>query len=124
MAAGARTDEDQPRRLDRLDETRILGEEPEARMDRLRARVERRPDNARAVQIALRGRGPADGDRLVGHAHMQAVGVGLGIDGHRAYAEAPGGARDPAGDLAAVGDQYPGEGRPAIAHRPVRLRPR
>ena len=117
-------DEHQPRRLDGLDEARILGEEAEARMDRLRAGVERRADDALTVQIAFRRRGPADGDRLVGHAHMQGIGVGLGIDGHRADPEAPRGPGDPAGDLAPVGDQDPAERRRPGGHGFRRLRPR
>ena len=120
----ARTDEHQPGRLHGLDEARILRKEAEARMDRLRARVERRPDDARAVQIAFRRCGPADRHRLVRHAHMQGAGVGLGMDGHGADPEAPGGPRDPAGDLAAIGDQDPAEGRRPGGHGFRRLRPR
>ena len=120
----ARPDKDQPRRLHGLDEARILREEAEARMDRLRARVERRLDDARGNEIAFRRRGPADRHRLVRHAHMQGAGVGLGIDGHRADPEAPGGPRDPAGDLAAIGDQDLGEGRRPGGHGRGRLRPR
>ena len=39
---------------------------------------------------------------------MGRVGVGFGIDGHRAHAHAAGGADDAAGDFAAIGDQQRG----------------
>ena len=58
-----------------------------------------------AVEIGLPGRGGADQHRLVGLAHVQGVGVGLGIDGDGAQAHAAGGAEHAAGDLAAIGDQ-------------------
>ena len=56
-------------------------------------------------QVGLRGRRRADGDRLVGHLDVQRVLVGFRIDRDRLYAHLARGLDDPAGDLAAVGDQ-------------------
>ena len=42
---------------------------------------------------------------LVGHLNVPGAGVGLRVDGDGGHTEALGGAHDPAGDLAAVGDQ-------------------
>ncbi len=44
-------------------------------------------------------------DRLVGLADVERVPVGVGEDRDRAHPEPPGGADDPAGDLAPVGDE-------------------
>src|SRR5450830_1467841 len=41
----------------------------------------------------------------VGLAHVQGLGIGVGVNGHRLQAQGPGGVDDPAGDFAAVGDQ-------------------
>jgi hypothetical protein len=41
-------------------------------------------------------------DGLVGHFHMQGVLVGVGIDGDRLDAHAPGGLDDPASDFTAI----------------------
>ena len=57
------------------------------------------------TQIAFARRRRADVHRLVGLAHVQRLGVGIGIDRDRADAERARGADDPAGDLAAVGDE-------------------
>ena len=43
--------------------------------------------------------------RLVAEPHVQRVGIGRRVDRDGAKVEPLGGARDPAGDLAAVGDQ-------------------
>ncbi len=56
-------------------------------------------------QIAFGGRRWSDQDGLIGHFDVQRVAVGLGIDRNRLYSHAAGGLHDPAGDLAAVGDQ-------------------
>ena len=58
------------------------------------------------------GRG-AEADRLVGQVHVRRARVGVGVDGDRAQAQLLGGAQDPDGDLAAVGDEEGVEG-----HRP------
>ena len=56
-------------------------------------------------EIGLRGGRRADGNGLVRHLHMQGVAVGFRIDRDRLDAELARGLDDPAGDLAAVGDQ-------------------
>ena len=56
-------------------------------------------------EVTLRRRRRPDRDRHVGHLDMQGVAVGLGIDRDRLDAHAAGGFDDPAGDLAAVGNQ-------------------
>ena len=53
--------------------------------------------------------------RLVAEPHMQRVRVGLGIDRDGAQAEPLRGARDAAGDLAAIGDQDGREHGQALA---------
>ena len=42
---------------------------------------------------------------MVGLGHERQPRVGVGVDRHRLDAEAPAGGEDPAGDLAAVGDE-------------------
>ena len=57
--------------------------------------------------------------RLVRHAHMQRVAVGVGVDGHGGNAHAPSRLDDPAGNFPAVGDEDFGDFRrhndPAIS---------
>src|SRR5262249_10292319 len=56
-------------------------------------------------EIALRRLWRADRNRRIGHCDMQRVFVGLGIDRDGGDPHAPRGPDDPAGDLAAIGDQ-------------------
>ncbi len=96
-------------------------------MDRLRAAGARRSDDAADVEVALaRGR-RTQAPRLIGRAHMAGPGIGIRIHRHRAQPEAPRGAEDAAGDLAAVGDQQaldhadiPSLERPYIRSTPKR----
>src|SRR5579884_4159202 len=74
-------------------------------MDRLGAGLPARLDDTVDLQIALRRRWRADAHRLIRLAHMQRVGVGIGIDRHRLDAHAARRAHDAAGDLAAIGDE-------------------
>ena len=71
-------------------------------------------DDPLDVEIALARRGGAQQMRLVRHLHMPRLRIGLGInrDGAKAHALCRPG--NPAGDLAAIGDQEGGEG--AIGH--------
>ena len=57
------------------------------------------------LEIAVARQGPADANRFVRLRHMQRIGVGIGIDRDGAQAHAPGRPDDPAGDLAAIGDE-------------------
>ncbi len=74
-------------------------------MDRLGVAGLRGGDDPIAEKVALARRGRADMQRLVGLADMAGTGVGVRIDRNRADAERPRGADDPAGDLAAIGDE-------------------
>src|ERR1043166_6145803 len=56
-------------------------------------------------QIAFGSCRRPDQHRLIGHFDMQRVAVGPGIDRNRRDPHPPGGLDDPAGDLAAIGDQ-------------------
>src|SRR5439155_1644498 len=56
-------------------------------------------------QVRLGRRGGADAVGGVGHADERRAEVGLGVDGGAAEPHAPGGAEDPHGDLAPVGDE-------------------
>jgi hypothetical protein len=57
------------------------------------------------VEIAFaRGSGPQS-TRLVGEAHMEALAVRVGIDGHRGDAEIATGARDAHRDFPSIGDK-------------------
>src|SRR5665213_919374 len=67
--------------------------------------VARHSQDARAVEIALRGGGRTDRIGLVRQRDMQRIVIGLGIDRDRLDAESARRADDPAGDLAAIGDQ-------------------
>ena len=100
-----RPDEHDARRLQRLGESRVLGQKAVARMDRLRARLLGRLDDLLHHEIGLRGAGAGPMDSLVGHIDVHRVAVGLGIDRHRLDAHPPRGLHDTAGDLAAIGDQ-------------------
>ena len=56
-------------------------------------------------QIAFGRRRRPDQNGLIGHFDVQRVAVGLGIDRDRLYPHPAGSLDDPAGDLAAIGDQ-------------------
>ena len=104
---GARVgaDEDDAGLLQRDRERLALGQEAVAGMHGLRAGRAAGLDDLVDQQIRLRGRRRADGDGLVGHLHVQAVPVGVGVDRDRLDAELARRLDDAAGDLAAVGDQ-------------------
>ena len=78
-------------------------------MNALRAGLARHFDQAVDDQIALGGGRGADRVGLIALPHMQRAGVRLRIDRDGAQAEPRGAARDPAGDLATIGDQDGGE---------------
>ena len=106
----ARADEHDAGLAARAGEARVLGEEPVARVHRLRAGRQRGLDDAGGIEVALGGGRRADAHGLVGEAHMRGVGVGVGVHRDRVDAEASQGADHPHGDLAAIGDQHPREG--------------
>ncbi len=100
-----RPDERDARRLQRLSEGCILGQEAVARMDSLGARLLGGLDNLLHHEIGLRGGRRANQDRLVRHIHMHRVAIRLGIDRNRLDTHPLGRLHDTAGDLAAIGDQ-------------------
>src|SRR5204863_156793 len=104
-----RTDEDQLGPLDRLGEVGALAEKTVARMNGLRAGGPRGFDEGLDAEIAPAGSRGADRQREVRGAHVQARGVGLGIDRDRLEPLRVAGADDPERDLAAICDQYPGD---------------
>ena len=100
-----RADEGDPCGGQRLGELGALRQEAVARMHRLRPARLHRLEDAVDDDVGLAGRRRADMHRLVGHAHVQRRGVGVGKDGDGADFHAARRLDDPAGDLAAVGDQ-------------------
>ena len=108
---GRRTDEHDAGGRAGFGELGALGEEAVAGMDALRAGAPRDLDDLLDRQIAFAaGGGPIRCASSHG-AHMQRAGVGLRIDRDHAQAELPRGARDAAGDLAAIGNQDGGKHR-------------
>jgi hypothetical protein len=105
MLAGRRPNPDQTRVNHRLRELGVLRQEPIARMDRLRARGERSGDDLLAHKVALTRRRRPDMHRLIGLPHMQRLGVGIRIDRDRADTHLARRADNPAGNLAAIGDE-------------------
>ena len=90
-----RPDEHDARLRARPRQRRVLGQEPVARVQRVRGRADDRLD----VQVR---RHP---DRLVGLAHVRHAGVGVGVDGDAADPQPLQRADHAACDLAAVGDE-------------------
>ena len=90
-------------------EAGVFGQEAEAGVDGLRARLTHRLHDPVGQQIGLGRRSGADQHRFIGHLDRQRTGVGLGIDLHRRNTHAAAGLDDADGDFAAVGDQDLGE---------------
>ena len=102
---GIGADPDQAGVDHRAGEPRVLGQEPVAGMDGGGVGLARHLEQQACVQVALRGGGRADADGLVGLADVGQALVRVGVHGDGAHAHPAGGADDPAGDLAPVGDQ-------------------
>ena len=83
----------------------VFGQEAVTRVDRLCTRGLGGGDDLFAHQIAFAGRAGANMHRLIGLAHVQRAGIGIGIDCNRANSHRPGSADNAAGNLAAVGNQ-------------------
>src|SRR5579864_5784658 len=64
-----------------------------------------RADDRGDVEIAARTLSRADANRFVGEAHMQAMTIGLRINGDGSDSQVLTGADDANGDLASIGDQ-------------------
>ena len=98
------TDEGDPGFLDAGCEGSALRQEPIARMNRITAGVERRRQQAIAVEVG----GGTDGGQRVGlvcRAYMQRRDVVGGVDRNRLDSELLGGPDDAKRDLAAIGNQ-------------------
>ena len=111
IADGRRADPDEPRLLAGARERGVLGQEPVARVDRLRPARRAAAMIRSTVQVALRRRARPDQPRLVGAPHVQRAAIGLRVDGDRADPELAQGAEDTDGDLAAIGDEHLAERR-------------
>ena len=103
--ARGRADEGHAQLVQRFGELHVLGQKAIARMDSFGAALLDRIHDLVDHDIAFRGRGRADMDRLIGHFHMQRVAVGIRVDGDSGDAHLAGGLDNAAGDLAPVGDQ-------------------
>ena len=86
---GSRADEDDPCGLAGFGKFGILGEEPVARVDIARARLLRRGDDRRAIEVAFGCGGRPDAYRTVGQRHMQRIGIGFRIDRDRTQTHGP-----------------------------------
>ena len=113
---GIGSDEDDAGLVERTGKRRALGKKAVARMHGLGAARFTCGDDIVDHQIALRGRRRPDRYRLVGHFDMERVTVGFGIDRDRFNSHPTRGLDDPAGDLAAIGNQD------ALEHRSLRSR--
>jgi len=119
-----RPDPDQPRVQNRLGEVRVLAEETVARVDRLGAGLLRGRDDLVTDKIALAHRRWPDVHRRIRHAHMQRLGIRIGIDRDRADPKVARRPNDPARNLAAVGDEEGSDhGLPIVLNTPRPPRP-
>ena len=100
-----RPDEGQPGDGDVGGERGVLGQEPVAGVDGVRAGRFRRRDDEVTAQVRVGRRGAGQPDRLVGQPDVRCARVRVGVDGHGVQAQGVRGAHDPDGDLPPVGDQ-------------------
>ena len=84
---------------------RALGQEAITRMNRTGAAGDGRLHDGLGIEVAARRVGRPDGHASVGLTDVAGLGVGVGIHGDRANAQAPARADDPAGNFAPVGNQ-------------------
>ena len=113
-----RADKDDAGALAGFGETDILGQKAIAGVDRLRAGLPGRLENAVRAEIAVADARFPDCHRLVGHLDVERLLVGGGMDRDNPHAEAMRGAGDAACDLATVGDQDGGEHRAFMSPAP------
>src|SRR5205085_3547965 len=86
-----------------------FGKKAVSGMDGVRARLLRRGDDVLDHQVALPRGGRPHADRLVAGADVQRAAVGVAVDGDGADSHLAAGAGDAHRDLAAVGDEDPGD---------------
>ncbi len=107
---GAGADEHDAGRFAGPGEPGIFRKKAVAGMDRIGPAAPGCIENRRGVEVGLLHRGRADQHGFIGHAHVQRIGVSLAEHRHGAIAQRLGGALDPAGDFATVGDEDFAEG--------------
>ena len=115
---GGGAEEDDALLLETAGECRILGEEAVSRVDRLGACRPDSRDDPLDVEVGLGGRGRPQPIGEVRGLRVGGLGVGIGVDGDGLDAQIAAGADDAQGDLAAVGDEDPGEHVPHILKTP------
>jgi len=88
-----------------LHEFGVFRQKAITRVDRFRTRNLAGGNDRRDGQITMRGRGRADADRLIRHAHMHCIGVSGGMHRDRGNAHFAAGADHAKRDFPAIGDQ-------------------
>ena len=86
-------------------ERRIFRQESIARVNRIGVGLVRGFENSLAQQVRVPGCRAANMNRLIRELHVQCIAVGVRVHRDSGYPEFPGGAYDPAGNLAAIGNQ-------------------
>ena len=102
---GAGADKNCPGGEHGFGEVGVLGQEAITRMHRVGAGGFQRADQSLDVQVAFIGAGRAEDVDFIGHARGLGVDVGFAARGHGGNPQRLGGADNPHGDLATVGDQ-------------------
>ena len=104
--SGWRADPGQARIDHSLGEVGVLAEEAIAGVHRIGPGGTGCGQQLVGAQIGVSTGSTTQGHGLGGFAHMQSIGIGVGVDGYRFDAHAMGGVDDAAGDFAAIGDEY------------------
>ena len=102
---GRRSDEGQTARADDFGKVGIFRQKAVAGVDRVGAGEQGRRHHGGGVEVGTGRIGGADAHRLVGELDVQALAIGLGVDGHGLNAELAAGGDDPHRDLSTIGDQ-------------------
>ena len=89
-----------------LGEFGVFGQRAVAGMDGVGVGQFGGADDIGKIAVAVLASRRTDADVFVGERHVQRVGVGQRVDGHRVDAHLLAGANDAEGDFAAVGDEY------------------
>jgi len=98
-------DPGQPGVDDGLGELGVLGQEPVARVHRVRFGPLRDPQQLVDPQVGVGGGEAVEGEGLVGQECVGCIAIAVGVDGDRLVAGVPAGPDDSHCDLATVGDQ-------------------
>src|SRR5450631_961202 len=116
-----RADEGNVMVRENLGEPRILGKESIAWMQGFGAGDFAGGKKGWNVQIGIPGGGRPDAHRFIGELHMHRMGVGRRVNRHGRDAELLGGAQNPQGDFAAIGDKDFVEHVSPLATRPYSM---